>query len=59
VDGNKRLGLAGVIAYYGVNGRRLTMTNDAAYDFVISVATGELDDVALIAERLEAGSDSA
>jgi death-on-curing protein len=56
VDGNKRLGLAAVLAFYGVNGRHLTMTNDEAYDFVISVATGELDDVAFIAARLEAAS---
>ena len=57
VDGNKRLGLAAVIAFYGVNGRRLTMTNDEAYDFVISVATGDLDDVPGIASGLEAGSE--
>jgi death-on-curing protein len=56
VDGNKRLGLAAVIAFYGVNGRRLTMTNDEAYDLVIAVAAGDLDDVAGIAQRLEAGS---
>ncbi len=56
VDGNKRLGLAAVIAFYGVNGRRLTMTNDEAYDLVIAVAAGNLDDVAGIAQRLEAGS---
>ena len=27
-DGNKRLALAGAIAFYGVNGYRLTLTND-------------------------------
>jgi death-on-curing protein len=46
VDGNKRISLAGLIAFYGVNGRRLTLTNDEAYDLVIAVATGELDQVA-------------
>jgi death-on-curing protein len=56
VDGNKRLALAAVIAFDGVNGRRLTMTNDEAYDFVISVATGQLDEIALIAAHLKAGS---
>ncbi|WP_320670492.1 type II toxin-antitoxin system death-on-curing family toxin [Patulibacter defluvii] len=56
VDGNKRLALAGTIAFLGVNGRRLTLTNDEAYDFVIEVATGALDDVARIADRLRAGS---
>jgi death-on-curing protein len=57
VDGNRRLGLAAVIAFYGVNGRRLTMTNDEAYDLVIAVACGELDDVQAIAGRLEAASE--
>jgi death on curing protein len=52
VDGNKRLALAGVIAFYGVNGRRLTLTNDGAYDLVIDVATGDLDSVEEITTRL-------
>jgi death on curing protein len=52
VDGNKRLALAGVIAFYGVNGRRLTLTNDEAYDLVIAVADGTLDAVEQIAARL-------
>ena len=56
VDGNKRLALAGTIAFYGVNGWRLTMTNDEAYDFVVAVASGELDDVAHIAQRLTYGT---
>ncbi|MGE4428676.1 MAG: type II toxin-antitoxin system death-on-curing family toxin [Solirubrobacteraceae bacterium] len=56
VDGNKRLALAATIAFLGVNGRRLTLTNDEAYDLVIAVATGELDDVPTLAERLRAGS---
>ncbi|MGH3259121.1 MAG: type II toxin-antitoxin system death-on-curing family toxin [Streptosporangiaceae bacterium] len=43
VDGNKRLALAAVIAFYGLNGRRLTLTNDAAYELVIRVAAGQLD----------------
>jgi death on curing protein len=52
VDGNKRLALASVIAFYGVNGRRLTLTNDEAYDLVIDVATGHLDSVEEITARL-------
>jgi death on curing protein len=52
VDSNKRLALAAVIAFYGVNGRRLTLTNDEAYDFVIDVATGRLDSVETITTRL-------
>jgi hypothetical protein len=52
VDGNKRLALAAVIAFYGVNGRRLTLTNDEAYELVIDVATGHLDSVEKITPRL-------
>jgi death on curing protein len=52
VDGNKRLALAGAIAFLGMNGWRLTLTNDEAYDLVMAVATGELDEVGAIAARL-------
>ena len=52
IDGNKRLALAAVIAFYGLNGRRLTLTNDAAYDLVIAVASGQLDTVDEIAAAL-------
>ena len=57
VDGNKRLALAATIAFLGVNGERLTFSNDEAYDLVIAVATGELDDVAAIAAELAAHSE--
>lgn len=52
VDGNKRLALGALIAFYGMNGRRLTLTNDAAYDLVMAVAAGTLDDVGEIADGL-------
>jgi death-on-curing protein len=52
VDGNKRLALAGTIAFYGMNGRRLPLSNDEAYELVMRVAKGELDDVADIAVAL-------
>jgi death-on-curing protein len=52
VDGNKRLALAAVIAFYGMNGRRLALTNDEAYDLVIDVATGHLDSIETINMRL-------
>jgi death-on-curing protein len=45
IDGNKRLALGALIVFYGLNGRRLTLTNDAAYDLVTAVASGTLDDV--------------
>ena len=56
VDGNKRLAFAGTIAFLGMNGLRLTFTNDEAYDLVIAVATGQLDDVPAIAAPLTAGT---
>jgi death-on-curing protein len=56
IDGNKRLALAATIAFLGINGRRLTLSNDAAYHLVIAVATGHLDDVPEIAAELEANS---
>jgi death-on-curing protein len=56
VDGNKRLALAGTIAFYGMNGFRLTLSNHEAYDLVMSVATGELDEVRAIASELERGT---
>lgn len=56
VDGNKRLTLGAVIAFLGLNGLRLTWSNDEAYEFVIAVAQGELDDVDSIAEQWERGT---
>ncbi len=57
VDGNKRLALAGVIAFYGVNGRRLTLTNDEAYELVMAVADGRLATVPDIAARLRPATE--
>ncbi len=54
IDGNKRLALAATIAFLGINGQQLTFSNDDAYDFVIAVAKGDLDDVAEIAAVLSA-----
>ena len=56
IDGNKRLGLAAVIVFYGVNGYRLTLDNGGAYDLIIAVAAGHLADVQEIAIRLEHGT---
>ena len=53
IDGNKRLALAAVLAFYGLNGRRLTVTNDAAYDLIISIAAGQPDTVDAIAAVLQ------
>lgn len=56
VDGNKRLALAATIAFLGVNGRRLTLTNDEAYDLVMVVAVGQLHEIAELAGRIRDGS---
>lgn len=56
VDGNKRLALGGLIAFYGVNGCRLSLTNDAAYDLVMQVAAGHLDSVGDIAAILKSST---
>jgi death-on-curing protein len=56
VDGNKRLALGGLIAFLGVNGRRLTCSNDEAYDLIIAISTGEFGEVAQIARVLRAFS---
>ena len=56
VDGNKRLALAAAVAFLGINGRRLTLTNDEAYELVIAVAAGQLQEIAELADRIRDGS---
>jgi hypothetical protein len=51
--GTKRLALATVLAFYGLNGRRLTPTNDQAYDLVMAVVGAQLDTVDDIAAVLQ------
>jgi death-on-curing protein len=58
VDGNKRLALAATIAFYGMNGMRLTLTNDEAYNLVIDVASGLLDDVPAMDSVLARGTEA-
>lgn len=53
IDGNKRLGLAALVAFLGMNGVRLTYNNAEAYDLVMAVATGELSEVADISRELD------
>lgn len=54
VDGNKRLALAGTIAFLGLNGLRLTYTNDEVYDLIIAVADGTIDEISVLAQELGA-----
>ncbi len=58
LDGNKRLALAALIAFYGLNGRRVTLTNDEAYDLVMKVAAGELDTVDDITTLLQPATEA-
>ncbi len=57
VDGNKRLALAATIAFYGLNGIRLSLSNDEAYELVMAVAAGEVNDVETITARLTSGTE--
>ena len=57
IDGNKRLALAAIIAFYGLNDRRLTLTNDEAYELIMDVATGKLDAVSDIAAILATATE--
>jgi death on curing protein len=57
IDGNKRLALAATIAFYGVNGCRLTLTNGDAYELIMSVAEGKLDSVDDIAAVLATATE--
>lgn len=57
VDGNKRLGLAALIAFLGINGRRLTLSNDEAHDLIIEVASGALRELAELADRIRSASE--
>ena len=57
VDGNKRLALAATITFLGLNGRRLTLTNDETYHLVMKVAGGQLHDFADLAAAIRKGSE--
>jgi death-on-curing protein len=52
VDGNKRLAWLATYVFLAKNGIVLDPDDDAAYEFVVAVAAGELDDVAEIAAVL-------
>jgi len=52
VDGNKRTAWLSCVTFLSLNGERLRPDIDAAEDLVIAVATGELEDVKPIGERL-------
>ena len=47
-----------MIAFYGLNGRRLTFINDQAYELVMKAAAGELDQVDEISAMLQGATAS-
>ena len=53
VDGNKRLAWLGTYVFCARNGITLDPDDDDAFDLVMAVASGELDDVPTIAARLK------
>ena len=46
-----------MIAFLGLNGRRLTWSNDDAYAPLIDIASGHQDDVSDIAHQIMIGSE--
>jgi death-on-curing protein len=52
VDGNKRLAWVATYVFCAKNGIELDPAADDAYAFVVGVAAGEIDDVAVIADAL-------
>jgi death-on-curing protein len=53
VDGNKRLAWLGTYVFCAKNGVELAPADDDAFDLVMAIASGELDDLAVIAARLK------
>ena len=43
VDGNKRLGWIGFMLFLHMNGRRLLVDHDEAYNFIVEIASGQRD----------------
>jgi death on curing protein len=43
VDGNKRLALLATVVFLRINGYRLELSDDEAFDLAVSVAAGHLD----------------
>ncbi len=52
VDGNKRIAWHATVVFIGLNGYRLAMTQGQAFELVMAVASGELQDVEEIATHL-------
>jgi death on curing protein len=57
VDGNKRLGWQAAVVFLWINGHDVLAPEDDAFDLVMAVAAGELEDVERIAEALRGWSN--
>jgi death on curing protein len=55
VDGNKRAAFASLLFFYDLNGLRLTLSHEQAFDLVIGVVVREVD-IEEAAALLEAGT---
>ncbi|MGO8966432.1 type II toxin-antitoxin system death-on-curing family toxin [Mycobacterium sp.] len=56
VDGNKRLAWAACRTFLAINGQWISAREDDRFNFVIQVATGEIPELAKIAEQLRTWS---
>jgi death-on-curing protein len=54
VDGNERTAFAVMGTFLRVNGYRLTLTDEAAYDLVLRVVQGQLDKAGIAGELADA-----
>lgn len=53
VDGNKRTALATASTFLLVNGEQMGLTNDEAYDLVMSIANGRITEIEQVSQVLE------
>jgi death-on-curing protein len=56
VDGNKRLAWLATYVFCAKNGIELDPGDDDAYELVVGIAAGEIDDVAVIADWLRSAT---
>jgi death-on-curing protein len=54
VDANKRLGWVALRVFYRLNGTDIRPTADEAFELVVGIADGSIDDVTAIADHLGA-----
>jgi death-on-curing protein len=52
LDGNKRTGWVVCVLFFELNGYAQRYDEDAAFDFILAVASGEIRDIPAMAQRL-------